>query len=303
MNQTEDGSLESLHDKPSLERPRPFDEDQEALRYALSHPGSALCTIVGIEGTFSRRIGAQLAVAASGETAGSLADGCLEKELANRVTSGIITAPTVFRFGAGSPYIDFRLPCGSGVDILVDPKPSYEHLKNAVVQLDKRAAASLSLALAEKNGFPERKYIPCLRIMIFGSGPEIDALAEMAEIFGAQVSCIRPGEGIALGKEPAINDVDDWTAIILLFHDHEWEQSILTWAVRTPAFYIGAIGGRRTRERRRSGLEDAGITKAQIDRVRSPIGLIPHTRDVRVLAISILAELVAEYECLRPCPA
>src|SRR5438067_4350039 len=66
--------------KPPAE---PFDEDQAALRLAAAG-GAALCTIVGIEGSFSRRLGAQLAVAVDGRMAGSLADGCLERELATQ---------------------------------------------------------------------------------------------------------------------------------------------------------------------------------------------------------------------------
>src|SRR6185369_8791945 len=58
------------------------DEDQAALRLAAQVPDTALCTIVGIDGSYSRRRGAQLAVAPDGRMAGSLADGCLEKELA-----------------------------------------------------------------------------------------------------------------------------------------------------------------------------------------------------------------------------
>ena len=95
-------------------------EDHEALAAATAS-GTGLCSIVNIEGSFSRRLGAQLAVHADGSVTGSLADGCLERELAAEVARG--GEPRVIRYGAGSPKIDFRLPCGGGLDILIDPAP------------------------------------------------------------------------------------------------------------------------------------------------------------------------------------
>ena len=63
-----------------------WSDDRSALR-AACEPGVGLCTIVGIEGSFSRRLGAQLAVHPGGAITGSLADGCLEKQLASEVAA------------------------------------------------------------------------------------------------------------------------------------------------------------------------------------------------------------------------
>ncbi|MEC7819449.1 MAG: XdhC family protein [Pseudomonadota bacterium] len=83
------------------------DEDHLALA-AACQPGVGLCTIVGIDGSFSRRLGAQLAVLPDGTTVGDLADGCLESQLASDMTQ--CTQPSVVRYGRGSSRIDFRLP-------------------------------------------------------------------------------------------------------------------------------------------------------------------------------------------------
>ena len=90
------------------------------------------------------------------------------------------------------------------------------------------------------------------------------------------------------------------TAIVLLFHDHEWERALLGWAVTTSAFYIGAQGGAKAREDRAADLSGQGFTHETIQRVRSPIGLIKHARDPVVLALSVLSEIVAEYEARHP---
>jgi xanthine dehydrogenase accessory factor len=83
----------------------------------------------------------------------------------------------------------------------------------------------------------------------------------------------------------------------VLFHDHEWERWILPWALASPAFYVGAQGGKGARETRRAMLAEAGIDPGS-ERLRSPIGLFAHARTPSVLALSVLAEIVAEYETL-----
>ncbi len=106
--------------------------------------------------------------------------------------------------------------------------------------------------------------------------------------------------GLALGQVPAGIAADPWTAILLLFHDHEWERALLNWAVTTPAFFIGAQGGGPAREDRKALLRSEGVAEDGIARIRSPIGLIARARDPEVLALSVLAEIVGAYERLHP---
>ncbi|WP_313807190.1 XdhC family protein [Sphingobium sp.] len=273
------------------------DLDQAALRFAAERDAT-LCTIVGIEGSFSRRLGAQLAVSADGRTViGCIADGCLEKELAAQAAHArAMGAPRLLRYGKGSSIVDFRLPCGSGLDILVDPFPDRAALAGAVRALDRRQAVTLPLAPAGAALLPGRRFIPSLRLMILGAGSEAYELARVAKAYGTDVELVGPGDGLALGRRPEGLSVDPWTAIAILFHDHEWEAALLEWALDTPAFYIGAQGGQSTRERRRASLEASGHGEEAVARVRSPIGLVPHARDARTLALSVLAEVVAFHE-------
>ena len=99
------------------------DEDHLALA-AACRPGVGLCTIVGIEGSFSRRLGAQLAVRPDGSTVGDLADGCLENQLAADMAR--CADRRVVRYGRGSRKIDFRLVENGdahGVRAKGEPKP------------------------------------------------------------------------------------------------------------------------------------------------------------------------------------
>ena len=273
--------------------------DHDALEYAASHE-AALCTIVGIEGSFSRRLGAQLAVGRDGTIAGDMADNCLNAELARQ--AGIAVAEgtaRVLRYGRDSPFIDFRLPCGSGLDILVDPAPDRAALRACVAELQARREATLPLP-SPAGLLRERRYMPALRLLVLGAGAECVALEILAAAQGLAVERREAGQHLSLNLVPRDLEADRWTAVLLLFHDHEWEHALLDWALGTPAFHIGAQGGAPAREERVERLRAAGHGEEAIARIKSPIGLIPRARDSQVLALSALAYVVGAYEALHP---
>lgn len=281
----------------------PFDtssqiaNDHSALIAAAARPGTGLATIVNIDGSFSRRLGAQLAVHPDGRVTGSMADGCLERELASEMAKGGV--PRVLRYGAGSPNIDFRLPCGGGLDVLLDPAPDRAALGQAVARLEQREEARL--ALPGNPFLRERRFVPALRLVLLGEGPELAAMAHLAGAAGMIAEAHARGEpGLALGQPPAHLQADRWTAVVLLFHDHEWERAILGWALTTPAFFIGAQGGAPARAARAQALAGMGFAPEQIPRIASPIGTVMHSREPAGLALSVLAAIAGAYEARHP---
>ena len=85
--------------------------------------------------------------------------------------------------------------------------------------------------------------------------------------------------------------LDSHTAVACLFHEHEWEGPLLLDALRSEAFYVGALGSRQTHRRRVEVLEALGATADEIARLKGPLGLFP-SQDPRSLAVSALAEIV-----------
>lgn len=277
---------------------QPWDDDSEAL-FACASEGGALCTVTEIDGSWSRRLGAQLAVLPDGSTRGSLSDGCLEKALATEALAG--GPARVLRYGQGSPFLDIRLPCGSGIEVMIDPAPDRTALAEACATLERREPARLPVGATPQGPFT-RHFLPKLRLVVLGSGPEVTALVRLARAQGIECLVAGPSDEpgidhrIALGQAPNL-PIDPWTGIAVLFHDHEWEREILPWALGTPAFYVGAQGGRGARETRAAMLADTGWD-ATDSRLRSPIGVFAHARTPSVLALSILAQIVAEHEKL-----
>ena len=152
---------------------------------------------------------------------------------------------------------------------------------------------------------------PPLRVVIAGHGEEVEALTRQAGAWGAVVEVITPDERLA-GQPGAIPlktptspvplDLDPWTALVLLFHDHDWEVPLLTRALPQPHLWIGAMGSRATHARRLVALAEAGVSAELSSRIHGPIGLIPSARDPETLALSVLAEVVAAYGARRGFP-
>ncbi|SMQ69449.1 xanthine dehydrogenase accessory factor [Altererythrobacter xiamenensis] len=275
-----------------LTLPAVQDEEHQALA-AACEPGVGLATIVGIEGSFSRRLGSQLAVRPDGSTVGSLSDGCLEAQIASDIASA--RDARVIRYGHGSSTIDFRLPCGGGLDILLQPHPDRLACRQAVRKLNARKKASLDLP------FPSplfaRTYLPSLRLVAFGEGAELEMFATVARAMGLEIDT-RSKQDLSLGRAARQCEIDAWTAVVLLFHDHEWEIPLLEQALASEAFYIGAQGGEKAVIARSLALTAAGIPEETSARITSPLGIIPACKSPRALALSAISEVVANYENL-----
>ena len=130
--------------------------------------------------------------------------------------------------------------------------------------------------------------------------------AALARTWGAEVLVLTPDERTAaasgaeavmlktLAAHPALV-LDRHSALVMLFHDHDWETHLLMQALAQDTLFIGAMGSRATHARRIEALARAGATPDAIARVTGPIGLIPAARDPQTLALSVLAQVVAAY--------
>lgn len=282
------------HDGELIPQAGLVDPDHAALLAARYH-GVALCTIVNIDGSFSRRCGAQIAVLPDGTVVGDMADTCLEQELAS--TALRAPEPMTVRLGKGSPMIDFRLPCGGGLDILIDPSPDRTAVRHALADLANRKPAAL--ALAANPYLAARRYVPALQIAAFGEGQELDWMVKLGAATGIVVEA-RGKRQLSLGQSPRDMLLDRWTAAVLLFHDHEWETPLLAHALRSDAFYIGAQGGAVAREHRLHSLQRDGFDWGQLARIQSPIGATSGSRTPQALALAALSDIMSRYEKLHP---
>ena len=165
----------------------------------------------------------------------------------------------------------------------------------------------------DRSGFKEDEitflnvYSPKLKIDIVGAVHIAQALVPIAEIAGFSPRIIDPRESFAnrerFGSIEISNDFPDValtktkpnyrTAVILLTHDPKLDDPALHIALQSEAFYIGALGSKKTHQQRINRLKQAGFTEKQIDRVHGPIGLNIGASSPEEIAVSILSEVIA----------
>lgn len=310
--------------------------DHEVLRFALRtlevDQLVALATVVGVDGPFSRPIGAQLAIASDGTFVGSISGGCLETALCTEAQTALADSENkLLRYGEGSPFHDVRLPCGGGIDLFLDTHVAPTVLSEVLNAVERREERSIAIDTTSASGpamsivrtgqtevaseLFVRSFRPRPRIVLAGRGWEIVALSELVSAAGYELAVLSQ-EPATLeyckqftddlvrlttpGRSPELK-FDKQTAFVCLFHEHEWEVGLLEQAVRSDAFYVGALGSKQTSETRRELLGQRGLVSAEVDKIHGPLGLF-HAQSPRALAISALAQIMSVMTDLKIAP-
>ncbi|MEU7423321.1 XdhC/CoxI family protein [Streptomyces sp. NPDC040750] len=153
-----------------------------------------------------------------------------------------------------------------------------------------------------------QSFAPPPRMLVFGAIDYAAAVARIGDFLGYRVTVCdaRPVFATPRRFPAGVEVVVDWphrylrgvgtderTVICVLTHDPRFDVPLLEEALRRPAAYIGAMGSRRTHDERRDRLAEAGLTEAELSRLRSPLGLDLGARTPEEVAVSVAAEIVA----------
>ena len=184
------------------------------------------------------------------------------------------------------------------------------------LSLDEAALAQIRPMLRrDKSGMIEvgsrRLFVqsnsPPPRLLIVGAVHIAQALAPMASLAGYGVTVIDPRRAFATDSRfPGIDMRGDWpdeamaelapdrrTAVVTLTHDPKLDDPALQTALRSPAFYIGALGSKKTHAARQGRLARAGFSPEEIARINGPVGLSIGALSPAEIAVSILAQITA----------
>ncbi len=281
------------------------------LDYRRSGQKAALLTLVQVDGSAPRPIGSQIAVSANGDKVGYITGGCAEASLVTEALDAIAENENrIRRYGEGSPYMDVQLPCGAGIDVHIAVDLEIEVIAEVVSALTARRKANLVLDLANAggDGAYRREYAPRTQLAIVGKGPVTPALARLGAAAGMSVNVQSP-EPETLEAADAFADIatplttphnfsvaslDEWTAAAVLFHEHDWDPPILAGLLKSPCFYVGALGSRKTHAERVETLRALGVEAKEIARVSGPIGIDIRAKSPEEIAVSIIAEVIGE---------
>jgi xanthine dehydrogenase accessory factor len=155
---------------------------------------------------------------------------------------------------------------------------------------------------------------PPWRMLIIGAVHIAQPLARMADLAGYEVSVIDPRGAFATAERfPGVEVSDEWPdealerlapdarcAVVTLTHDPKLDDAALEIALRSPAFYIGSLGSKKTHGKRIDRLHESGFDDAAIGRIRGPVGLSIGAKSPAEIAVSILAQII---EARRTAPA
>jgi xanthine dehydrogenase accessory factor len=286
-----------------------------------------LATVVRTWGSSPRPVGSIMAMADDGSVVGSVSGGCIEDDLIHchgrgRLPSG---APALVKYGVTADEAHrFGLPCGGTLELLLEFDPDVRCLEELVTALE--AGRMVRRAVALKDGRALLKdasepqelalndtemantFGPEYRMLVIGAGQLAEYLSTMAQFSGFAVTLCDPraeyrGAWSVRGVRVVGDMPDDAvlafqpdrrSCVIAVSHDPKLDDLALLEALRSEAFYVGAIGSRRNSEARQARLiEHFGETAESLRRLRGPAGIYIGSKTPPEIAVSIMADIIA----------
>jgi xanthine dehydrogenase accessory factor len=286
-----------------------------------------LGTVVRTWGSSPRPPGSLMVIRDDGQVAGSLSGGCIEDDLIDRVKRGDLAPrlPQTVTYGATADEAQrFGLPCGGSVLIVLEPLSAGSMLRELLAAIEQHRVTcrrlDLSTGVVSLSPAPEADALqfdgkvletvhgPRLRLLIVGGGQLSRYLASMAVMLDYGVTVCDPREeyhegwqaieGVTLSRLMpddlviAMN-LDAHSAVVAVTHDPKLDDLALMEALKTPAFYVGALGSRRNNEARRQRLREFDVSAAEAAALRGPVGLNLGGRTPPEIALAIVAEMTA----------
>ncbi|MEY3629111.1 MAG: hypothetical protein RLY91_877 [Pseudomonadota bacterium] len=283
-----------------------------------------LATVVQTWGSAPRQAGAMLAVRKDGRVIGSVSGGCIEDDLIARAQAGQLPSkPEWARYGVSQEEAArFGLPCGGTLRLVIEPLNLGDWIDRVIEVtqtqqligrwLDLTTGAS-TLTNARPGQLTEVKedgchfvYGPHWRLLIIGANQTAQALAQIATMLEFQVIVCDPREeftadwnmpGVSL--QPGMPDdavleiqTDSRTAIVAITHDPKLDDMALLEALKSKAFYVGALGSSRNQSKRRQRLLEFDLTEEDIARLHGPVGLQIGSRTPAEIAVAVGAHLI-----------
>ncbi|MBN7796232.1 XdhC family protein [Parahaliea mediterranea] len=306
--------------------------DQEVLeaarRWLAAGEEVWLCTIVAAVGSSPRPVGSMLACNGAGGQCGSLSGGCIEDDLLERVRSGSMpdVPAQIIEYGVSAEENErLGLPCGGRLRVLLQRlgQVDVEWLDQALTALAARECIRREVTLASgacrvhpAGAFaplevsPERvvqSLGPRQRMLLVGAGQLSQSLAELALAMDYEVLVSDPrpvpreqwaGPRVPLlagMPDDAVREhiTDPHAIVITLTHDPRIDDMALMEALDSPAWYVGALGSRRTTDKRLERLRQLGFEDSQLAALHAPVGLDIGSKTPLEIAVAIMAELTS----------
>jgi xanthine dehydrogenase accessory factor len=285
-----------------------------------------MATVVKTWGSAPRPIGALTAIRDDGMVVGSVSGGCIEDDMILQVRSGELVkdTPATTKYGVSAEEAKrFGLPCGGTLELVLEPLTKESGLDELLTRVERHELVMRRLdmksgkvtigpakstdLLAFDGATLTTVHGPRWRLLIIGAGQLSTFLAQMAQGLDYQVTVCDPREEYAEGWDIAGVELkrgmpdevvtemslDGHSAVVTLTHDPKLDDMALLEALKSPAFYVGAIGSKKNNDARRRRLAEFDLSQQEIARLHGPVGLKLGAKTPPEIAIAILAEMTA----------
>jgi xanthine dehydrogenase accessory factor len=265
-----------------------------------------------------------MVVTEGGRLVGSVSGGCVESDVAERA-KGIFAGEAARQIHYGvtdSDAFEVGLSCGGEIDVWLE-KADLDLWRDVRALLDEDGYGMLytdtstgekrlergvleSTGLRDDRIFAEVIEGP-LRVIIFGAAEAAEHLCAYGKQLGWRTTVVdaRPalatrermpsaGEIVNAWPDQVIDRIDERTVVVTLSHEERLDIPAVAAALERNARYIGAVGAKRTAERRRAKLAELGFSERDFERIHGPAGLDLGGRAPAQVALAIAAEIVAE---------
>jgi len=304
----------------------------QALRWHQAGHRTVLATVLSTFGASPRPPGSLAVISEHGLIGGSVSGGCVEDDLVHEVMSGSLWGapqsdqPRVALRTYGRDAAErerYRLPCGNALRLAIEPFWQPEVMMQALQRMRQRqlvarqldyATGQVTLGDAQgKLDFHDDEHGlrqvlgPGLRLLIIGATEVSRYLLPIAQSLGYVVTICDPRSEYAGAWQPdadvklittmpddavAAFACDERTAVVTVTHDPKLDDLALMEALKSPAFYVGALGSSMTTARRKERLLQFDLNAQQVSALHGPVGLPIGSRSPAEIAVSIAAELI-----------
>jgi xanthine dehydrogenase accessory factor len=267
-----------------------------------------------------------LALRADGTVKGSVSGGCIEDDLSQRARDGRVDFQRTHtvRYGVSADEARrFGLPCGGTLELVIEPLSDgarFNEVLEAICagqSVLRTVDTQTGVAALRRTTMPSRtvfdgRYLravhgPQLRLVLVGAGQLSEYVARIAIALGYRVVVCEPREEYLNAWSVANTDVsrempddllismkvDSSTAVVALTHDPKLDDMALLEALKSEAFYIGAIGSRGNSARCKERLKLFDLSEHEIERLHAPVGLYIGAETPAEIALAIMAEMTA----------
>jgi len=284
-----------------------------------------LVTVANTWGSSPRPPGSLMAIRDDGAVVGSVSGGCIEDDLIHRIkTEDFPKFPQLANYGRDAEEArQFKLPCGGSMRLVLEPLHESRAIQDLLDKLALGGIVTRNLNLktgeATVTNTSKRDVFSCtettfkqifgprFRLLIIGTGQISSLLAEIAISLEIAVTVCEPrieyheqwtvdeAELVSTMPDDIVisMQVDKRTAIVALTHDPKLDDLALIEALRSPAFYVAALGSHKSNQNRRERLRDFDLSKEQVSKLHGPAGLSIGSKVPAEIAVSIAAELIA----------